>query len=130
MVLGRIDVRPGIVSETPSPHDAPLSTVLSQWDALVVRWDLDGEERFALLVGMSAGQIDQIASYDVSGVERRMRLLLELEPVLGAVFVQGERIRAWLRRTNRQLGYRTPLDVMASSPEWIRWLINSLDVAK
>lgn len=118
------------MSETPSPHDAPLSTVLSRWDGLVVRWDLDGEERFALLGGMSADRIDQVASYDVSKVERRMRLLLELEPVLGAVFVRGERIRAWLRRSNRQLGHRTPLDVMASSPDWIRWLIDALDVAK
>lgn len=107
----------------------PLAGVLARWDALAIRWGLDGQERSALLGCIPDGPIDDVSTYDLSTAETRMRLLVELEPIVSAVLVDEGRIREWLRRPNHQLGGRAPIDVMASSPEWVRWLIDALGVA-
>lgn len=111
------------------PAPMPLAGVLARWDALAIRWGLDGEERSGLLGERIEGPIDDESTYDIPGAERRMRLLVELEPVVAAVLVDEGRTREWLRRPNRQLGDRAPIDVMSRSPEWIRWLIDSLGIA-
>lgn len=107
----------------------PLTGVLARWDALAIRWGLDGDERSALLGGIQEGPVDDVSTYDLPVAERRMRLLVELEPIVSAVLVDEGRIREWLRRPNHQLGRRAPIDVMASSPDWVKWLIDTLGVA-
>lgn len=107
---------------------APLDRVLAAWDLLAVRWELDCGERSSLL-GSVGGPIDEVSSYDPASAERRIRLLVALDPVLQKVFADDATTRLWLRRENRNLSGRTPLDVMSSSPEWIRWLIDSLGIA-
>lgn len=106
----------------------PLRGVLARWDALAIRWGLDGDERSALLGGVHVEAVDDISSYGLPTAERRMRLLVALEPILRGVFVDEERIREWLRLPNRNLCHRTPLETMAQSTEWIRWLINVLGI--
>lgn len=108
---------------------APMRRVLARWDAVTVHWGLDGDERSALLGGCVAGPVDDVSSYGLPGAERRMRLLVELDLVLGQVFGDEAQICSWLRRPNQNLGGRRPLDVMAQSPDWIRWLIDALGIA-
>ncbi|MDE1918563.1 MAG: DUF2384 domain-containing protein [Sphingomonadales bacterium] len=103
-----------------------MADVLARWDALVLRWGLDGPERSMLLGPGMDGPVDEVESYLVSGAERRMRLLVELDGVLAVVFEGEDRTRSWLRRDNANLGNRTPVEVMAASPEWIRWLVNAM----
>ena len=62
----------------------PLAGVLARWDALAIRWGLNGEERSALLGDRIEGPIDDESTYDIPGAERRMRLLVELEPASSA----------------------------------------------
>lgn len=107
----------------------PMRSVLAKWDALAIRWGLDGEERSALLGGWGDGPIDDVSSYGLPAAECRMRLLVALEPVLNKVFGDKLKTRLWLRRPNMNLGGRAPLEVMAQSPEWIRWLIDALGIA-
>jgi hypothetical protein len=106
-----------------------LADVLARWDALAIRWDLDGDERSALLGGFVDGPVDDVNTYLLPAVERRMRLLVELEPVLATVLPSEKCIREWLRRANCNLGSRAPIEVMSCSPDWIRWLIDSLGIA-
>lgn len=107
---------------------APMRVVHARWDDLEARWGLDGEERSALL-GSGTGPVDRVETYLAPSTERRMRLLVALEPAVAAVLVDDGRIRSWLRRPNANLRGSTPLEVMAESPEWIRWLIEALGVA-
>lgn len=111
-------------------NHAPLNGVLARWDAIAIRWGLDGDECSALLGCFADGPVDDVSSYGLPSAERRLRLLVNLEPVLAEVLVDEDRIRAWLRRANANLGGRAPLEVMALSPEWVRWLIESLGIAK
>ena len=107
----------------------PLHDVLSRWDEVVVRWALDPEERCALLGGFAPGPIDRIETYEVLCGEQRMRLLVELEPVLTRIWRDEGRIRSWLRTPNPSLADRSPLAVMARSPEWVRWIIDNMGMA-
>ena len=106
----------------------PLKAVLARWDALVLRWALAPEERAALIGGFRDGPVDEVETYQLLCGEQRMRLSVELEPVLMRVLGDVDRVRLWLRSANVNLGGRTPIDVMARSPEWIRWLIDNMGV--
>lgn len=106
----------------------PLRGVLAKWDAMTFRWGLDGDERSALLGGIHSGAVSDVSSYGLPAAERRMRLLLALEPILNRVFDDEEQLREWLRLPNRHFCHRTPLETMAQSPEWVRWLINALGI--
>lgn len=109
---------------------APLKGVIARWDAMVVRWGLEGEECSALLGSGTDGPVGDIASYGLARAERRMRLLVTLEPIVASVHGGDEkRTRAWLRQPNLNLSCRAPLDVMMCSPEWILWLIRAMGVA-
>ncbi|ANC86671.1 MbcA/ParS/Xre antitoxin family protein [Sphingomonas sp. NIC1] len=109
---------------------APLAAVIASWDEMVVRWGLRGDECSALLGEGGCGPIGEVASYGTPLAERRMRLLVVLEPIVASVFDHDmERLRAWLRAPNRSMSGRTPIDVMMRSPEWVRWLINAMGVA-
>lgn len=110
-------------------QEMPLVAVLARWDAIVIRWDLDPEERSALVGGFRDGPVDRVESYELICGERRMRLIVDLEPVLIKVIGDEERIRFWLRASNANLGGRTPIGVMASSPEWMSWIIAHLGLA-
>ncbi len=104
----------------------PLKAVLARWDAIVIRWGLDPEERSALVGGFRKGPIDSVESYELLCGEQRIRLIVDLEPVLVRVMGDEGRIRHWLRAENANLAGRTPIGVMASSPEWMSWLIAHL----
>lgn len=109
------------------PSDATsLAAVLDRWDALVEHWGLDGEEREMLIGGVVTGPIDDVASYQLEAGERRIRILVELEPVLTRLHGSRRRVRAWLRASNANLGGRTPMKVLSSSIEWGRWMIDNL----
>ena len=114
-----------MLNAQPDPLE-PLSEVLDRWDAIAFRWELDAEDRSALLGGFGDGPVGSVATYEASNGERRMRLLVALDPVLVRVLGTDDRIRGWLRSGNRSLGGRKPIVVMASSPAWIRWLIDSM----
>lgn len=107
----------------------PLKAVLARWDALVIRWSLDSEERSTLIGGFRGGPVDRVETYEVLCGEQRMRLLVELEPILAGIYGDELRVRSWLRSPNVSLGGRSPIAVMSSSPEWMRWLIDNLGVA-
>ena len=110
--------------------ELPLKGVMARWDAMVVRWSLDADDCSALLGEGTGGPVGDPSSYGVGTAERRMRLMVTLDPIVAAVFDHdGERVRTWLRRPNVNLRERTPLEVMTRSPEWIRWLIFALGVA-
>ena len=96
---------------------------------MVVHWGLTGDECSVLLGSGDASAVDEVSSYGSTIAERRMRLLVALAPIVAAVF-DGDRhrTREWLRGPNSNLSFRTPLDVMMRSPEWIRWLINAMGV--
>ncbi|MES3150870.1 antitoxin Xre/MbcA/ParS toxin-binding domain-containing protein [Sphingomonas faeni] len=110
-------------------NEMPLTAVLARWDAIVIRWDLDPEERSALVGGFRDGPVDDVETYELICGERRMRLIVDLEPVLNKVIGDEERIRGWLRASNSNLGGRSPIGVMASSPEWMSWIIAHLGLA-
>ena len=103
---------------------APLKSVLAMWDALVEHWDLDESERSSLLGGFEPGSVADVATYDHAGGERRMRLLVELSPILDRVHGDRGRTLRWLRAPNRHLGDAAPIEVMASSTAWTRWLVD------
>ncbi len=107
----------------------PLHEVLNQWDAIVIAWTLQPHERCALLGGFGPGPIDRVETYEVLCGEQRMRLLVELHPVLERIWRDEERIRVWLRTPNPSLADRSPLAVMSRSPEWVRWIIDNMGMA-
>lgn len=115
----------------PEPwNDLPLHGVIARWDTMIINWGLEVDDCSALLGEGTGEAVGDPSSYGVATAERRMRLMLTLEPIVAAVFEgDGERVRAWLRRPNVNLRERTPLEVMTQSPEWIRWLISALGVA-
>lgn len=109
---------------------APLKGVIVRWEAMVIRWGLEGDECSALLGTGEEGPVADISSYGLATAERRMRLLVTLEPIVASVHeADEERTRAWLRQPNVNLSNRTPLEVMTRSPEWILWLIRAMGVA-
>lgn len=112
--------------QRPAP---PLHEVLSRWDELVDRWALAPEERSGLLGGFAPGPVDRIETYEVLCGEQRMRLLVELDPVLTRIWRDDWRTREWLRASNPSLADRSPIEVMARSPEWIRWIIDNMGMA-
>jgi hypothetical protein len=117
------------VNRGPSEIRLPLAGVLAKWDAVTIRWGLDGEECSSLLGGGIAGPVADVSTYDPASAEQRMRLVIELEAILASVFADEGRTREWLRRDNSSLGGRTPLEMMARSPTWIRWFIDALGIA-
>lgn len=112
-----------------APLITPLKDVLVSWDSVIERWDLKGFERSRLLGGGFDGPVTDVETYRLLCAEQRMRLVVELDPVLHRVYGDVDRIRCWLRLESENLGGRTPLEVMARSPEWIRWLIDNLGLA-
>lgn len=113
-----------VVSEDPR-H---LRDVLARWDVVAREWGLDERERSDVLGGFRGGVVDDIATYRTAEAETRMRLVVELAPLLVRVHGRRERVRVWLRRPNPNLGGGTPLELMAASPEWIRWLLRSTGI--
>lgn len=107
----------------------PLHEVLSLWDEVVGSWSLAPEERCALLGGFRPGPIDRIETYEVLCGEQRMRLLVDLHPVLDRIWGDEARVRAWLRTPNPSLADRSPIAIMSRSPEWIRWIIDNMGMA-
>lgn len=107
----------------------PLSEVLNRWDELVERWNLNHVERSGLIGGCADGPVTDIETYRLLCGEQRIRLVVEFEPVLVRTFAGDARICDWLRRPNANLGKRTPIEVMACSPEWMRWLIDNVGLA-
>lgn len=107
----------------------PLHDVLSLWDEIVTRWALDPEERCGLLGGFASGPIDDIETYHILCGEQRMRLLVDLDPILTRIWNDERRIRQWLRAPNPGLADRSPIDVMSRSPEWVRWVIDNMGMA-
>lgn len=101
----------------------PLVAILARWDGLVIRWGLTPEERSLMLGCFDGGAIDDVATYRTAEAELRMRLLLQLEPILVQLHGSEKRIRTWLRRGNSSMDDRSPLQMMARSTEWTRWLI-------
>lgn len=103
-----------------------LQQTLTKWDQLVTDWNLDAGERSALLGGFSPGRVDDVDTYEPEYAERRMRLCVELADSIDRVAVHPDRVRSWLRRRNSGLGGLTPIQAMASSSEWTRWLTQHL----
>ena len=110
-------------------HEIPLALVLAKWDRIARRWRLTPEERSSLLGGLPGGDVAQARSYGADVAETRMRSLVDLACGLRAVLRSDARIRAWLRRPNHHLGGSTPVEAMASSPEWVRWLFRAIGAA-
>lgn len=110
------------------PPGPPLADVLTSWDSVIVSWALNGADRSALLGAMKEGEVVDPATYAPASAEVRMRLLVELHDILVSVLENDARVRAWLRTPNRHLCGRTPIDTMARSPVWIRWLIDAVGV--
>lgn len=109
---------------------APLHVVIARWDTLVASWDLTGGECSALLGSGGVGPVDEVASYGLATAERRMRLLVALGEIVASVYDgDEERIHAWLRGANGNLRGRSPLGVMTRSPEWIHWLVTTMEAA-
>lgn len=108
----------------------PLRLVLENWDQVVERWQLVDYERSMLLGGFRSGDVADIHTYGLECSEKRMRLCIELAPILETVFGDLERARAWLRTDNRNLMGSTPLEMMGRSPMWIRWLVDNIGVLR
>lgn len=109
--------------------ELPLRSVIVAWDRIVRTWRLAPEERDALLGGVPGGDVALVPSYGADIAQVRMRLLVDLASGLKRVLRSDARIRAWLRRPNRHLCGSTPVEAMASSPEWVRWLTTAIEVA-
>lgn len=110
-----------------SPERPPHAT-LDRWDDVVARWRLDPSERDALLGGFGLGAITDVAAYEAGLGEQRMRLLVALDETLQKVFGDEERARGWLRARNRRLGDASPMEMMATSSAWTRWLTDHLEL--
>lgn len=105
----------------------PLLSLLDSWDELVLDWRLHDLERSMLVGGLLDKQAAEIEPHMLICGEIRMRLLVEVAPLLHSVHGSSERTRSWLRRPDPTLGGRAPLDVMAAYPEWIWWLIDGVE---
>ena len=110
------------------PSSPSLAEVLDRWEAVVARWDLDHAGHDGLLGHVECGPVAEIGSYGHEAAEARMRLLVEFAAVLDRALGEERRTRFWLRAPNAFLGRATPIDLMSSSPEWIRWLTCSVGV--
>lgn len=106
----------------------PLKDVLARWDAIAVYWDLDEAERCGLLGSIEGGPVARVDSYDSARVERRMRLVLELDDELRRIF--GKEVRAvnWLRARNRHLGGASPIELMSLSTAWMSFLVDHVEL--
>lgn len=107
----------------------PLLDVLDRWDGLVESWELEPLERCALLGRIDADFALDPSGYGAAAAEERMRLLVELAPLVEEVIGEGSQVRAWLRRPNPRLAGRTPVQALSASTEWARWLIDALGSA-
>ncbi len=109
--------------------EAAILPALERWEALAYRWELDASERATLLGIDPSGGATEVASYCGPSTQERLELLAALDDTLTSFFDDDAGTRAWLRRKNRGLGGRLPLEVMAASPEWIRWLVGVMATA-
>lgn len=105
----------------------PAASLLPRWDAVVIRWGLGPDERTGLLAGGLGGAVDDVATYRADEAECRIRLIIQLAVSLDEAFGDEGRVRRWLRATNKGLAGLTPIEAMASSTEWTKRLISSLD---
>lgn len=104
----------------------PLADVLEDWKAITRRWALQPAERAALVGGPDRDPDEPAEDYLLLCGEQRIRLMVEVDPVFARIVGDDQAVRGWLRRPNLNLGQRTPLEVMAGTPEWMRWLIDNL----
>jgi hypothetical protein len=104
----------------------PVAEILERWNAIAERWDLCPDERADLVGGPDRDRGAPLDGYLLLCGEERIRLIVEVEEIYARVIGSDDRVRAWLRRANLNFGGRTPLMVMAATPEWMRWLIDNL----
>lgn len=107
-----------------------FAEVLGDWGVLADRWGLASWERAQLVGGVGRDPAEPMEDYLLLCGEQRIRLLMEAAPVFSRVIGPDEKVREWLRSANANLGGRTPLAVMASTPEWLRWLIDNAGESK
>lgn len=72
-----------------------MGAVVSMWRALVARWDLAAYDRVDLL-GMGVDFHDDPLPTLTALGERRMRILIEIDHALRALYARDEDLRAWL----------------------------------
>lgn len=100
-----------------------MRAMMARWEALRERWALDSGEEAALLGHATlGGPVGDVASWQASRMEQRMRLLVDLGVALDALLIDGHRVCYWLRRPRDSMGGRCPIEVMSTSVEWIRQL--------
>ena len=100
-----------------------MRVMMARWESLCARWALDDGEEAALLGDASlVGPVGEVASWRASRMEQRMRLLVELGAALETLLGDDYRICVWLRRPRESMSGKSPIDVMATSVEWIRSL--------
>jgi uncharacterized protein (DUF2384 family) len=107
-----------------------LSEVLPQWRSLAKRWALKPEERAALVGGPDRDLDTPLEDYRLLCGEQRIRLMVAVDAVFARIVGDDAAVRGWLRQPNPNLGERTPMDVMAGTPEWMQWLIDNLGGAR
>ena len=117
------------MSAAAPPGAMPPASVLPRWDAVVIRWALDPEERTALLAAALDGPVDEVATYRAEEADTRIRLIVQFADALDRAFGDEERIRRWLRAHNAGLGGLSPIAAMATSTEWTRRLISFVGAA-
>jgi hypothetical protein len=99
-----------------------LRLVLERWKAVRAQWGLTFEEEGGLVRGSGfSGRVGEVNSWGAAGMERRMRLMIDLSLGLSTLFVSEDRVRNWLRQPLRSAHGRSPIEAMSSSEEWIRF---------
>jgi len=101
-----------------------LAVALRRWDDIVVRWRLDPAERKALVGGPGRIAGDEQTAYRLICGEQRIRLLVDVDAVLLRALGTDAAVRDWLRTSALDFGGRTPIVVLAASPEWMIWLLD------
>ena len=96
------------------------------WRTVQSDWRLDASEALELLGWHHDGRHlrDVI---DLGRAADRLQLVVEFAPVAAEVLGGSARVRRWLRAPNVQLGGTTPIERMVAEPEWLRFLIDSLE---
>jgi hypothetical protein len=82
-----------------------------------------------MIDGLTGGPVDCVNTCAAGRAEERLRVVVELDLHLSASYGDEAHVRAWLRAPNRNLDDRKPIEMMATSPEWMRWSIRSMRLA-
>lgn len=100
-----------------------MRAMLARWEAVRLRWDLNPIEEAGLLgAPRLVGPVCEARSWASGGMERRMRLLVDLGDGLDLLMRSEADIRHWLRRPMAGIGGRRPIEAMATCADWIRCL--------